>query len=127
MNQVETDLRRETLFVTKKTDRLALSVASSLNGLSLTKTTPTLPILYEDISALCTENTAVHSLPPHSVLTHLFCVRIIILWPIRFVCKVSVWSVFVCVCFSTFLRLYELTVFCVVYLQVLVSRGQNLS
>jgi hypothetical protein len=44
---------------------------------------------YEDIFALCKVSTALHSVPPHSLVTHIFCVLRIILWPILFVCKVS--------------------------------------
>jgi hypothetical protein len=53
------------------------------------RATPTLPILHGDVSALCKESTALHSIPPHSLDTYLFCSPRIILWPVLFVCKVS--------------------------------------
>jgi hypothetical protein len=54
---------------------------------------------YEDISALCKENTALHSVPPYSLVTHLFCVLRIILWPILFVCKSCLFVVSLCLHF----------------------------
>jgi hypothetical protein len=77
---------------------------------------------YEDISALCKESTALHSVPPQSLVTQLFCVLRIIFWPILFVYKVScLFVASLCLHFFllTFFRLYHVITFSAVYRHVL--------
>ena len=104
------------LFVPEKVD--FLERLTLLYGMSSIRATPILPILIGDMSALRTQSTALHSVPPHSLVAHLFCVLKIILWPVLFVCKVSYVFV-VSLCLPTSFCLYHIFTFCDVYSEVL--------
>ena len=71
--------KRNCFFVTEKIDRLALSVDTSLTACLLLGPRLPYPFFMKIFLALCKENAALHSVPPHNLLIHSFCVQKIIL------------------------------------------------